>query len=237
MHDQSFVDMTEKLLQKRFPGVNVECINAGVPGYTMVQGWRYIEAYGLAYEPDLIIAQFGWNDAKIWTPRDDLETYEDRKRATPPSILAGSEMCRQLWYRIHHPALRAEPVPRVNSYEYGLMLDRIQQAVERQGVEFLPLVWPILKNFEIPDDTQLSDYQRVTYDWGRKAAPFGPDARAGFIDLIPAMSSMAGQPAGRKKVFMDGVHTWPEGNEIIAAAIADYISPWFADKASQLHHY
>lgn len=234
MHDQSYVDITEKMLRKRFPGVNVECINAGVPGYTMMQGWRYIESYGIEYNPDLIVVQFGWNDSKKWTSRDDLETYEDRKNAAPPSFLAHSEICRQLWFRIHHPPDREEPVYRVNTNEYLMMMDRIHKLADQRRVEFLPIVWPVLKNFEFTNSVQLTEYQKITYSWGSKAKRFGPDLRDGFIDLIPAFQQALFNNATLQELFMDGVHVWPQANELIAKAIVDYLSPWFKEKATAM---
>ena len=37
-NDQSFVEIAEESLQARHPGIEVECINAGVPGYGLFQG-------------------------------------------------------------------------------------------------------------------------------------------------------------------------------------------------------
>jgi len=233
MHDQTFVDMTEKLIQKKLPGVNVECINAGVPGYTIVQGWRFVETRGLDFQPDLILAAFGWNEKKHWMPRDDLETYKDRKRSTPPSLLAKSEICQQLWKRMLPAPKRVDPVPRVNTEGYEFMLQRMYELAEARGIEFVPIVLPILKNFEAQDDAHVSDYQNVEYAWGRQAEPFGPEELVRHIDLVPAFRSSITGKITTAELFMDGVHTWPYGNEVIAGTIVDYITPWLNEKAAR----
>jgi lysophospholipase L1-like esterase len=232
-HDQAFVDMTEKQIQKMLPGVNVECINAGVPGYTIVQGWRYVETRGLDFKPDLILVAFGWNESKHWMTRDDLETYEDRKRSTPPSILAKSEICQQLWKRIYPAPKRTDPVARVNAGEYELLLQRIYALAEARGIEFVPIILPLLKNVEVQDDAHVSDYQKVGYAWGRQAEPFGPDERPRYIDLVPAFRGAIAEKIATAELFMDGVHTLPRGNKIIAETIAEYIAPWLNEKAAR----
>lgn len=53
--------LLEKALSQA-TGRTVEVVNAGVPGYSTFQQLRYLQLYGLALEPDLIILQFCLND-------------------------------------------------------------------------------------------------------------------------------------------------------------------------------
>lgn len=55
----------EARLRERHPGRRIEVVNAGVPGWTWVQGLRFLEAYGLRLRPDLVIAAHGTND-QFW---------------------------------------------------------------------------------------------------------------------------------------------------------------------------
>lgn len=55
---QAFPAKLENELEERY-----EVINAGVPGYSILQGSRFYRKYLEELEPDLVILQFGYNDA------------------------------------------------------------------------------------------------------------------------------------------------------------------------------
>jgi len=52
----------EALLATRHPGRRFEVINAGVAGWSWVQGRRYLEIEGLALRPDVVVIGHGTND-------------------------------------------------------------------------------------------------------------------------------------------------------------------------------
>lgn len=52
----------ERLLAARYPGRRVEVINAGVAGWSWVQGRRFLEIEGLALRPDAVVIGHGTND-------------------------------------------------------------------------------------------------------------------------------------------------------------------------------
>lgn len=43
-------------------GKQVRVINAGIPGYTVVQGYAYVQCRGLRLDPDAVMLYFGYND-------------------------------------------------------------------------------------------------------------------------------------------------------------------------------
>jgi hypothetical protein len=47
------VNRTEVDLRERHSSTAIECIDAGVPGYSIFQGWRFLESRGFAFDPDL----------------------------------------------------------------------------------------------------------------------------------------------------------------------------------------
>ena len=234
LNGESFVEMTERLLEARFPAVRIECINAGVPGYTLMQGWQHLIHTGLAYHPDLIVASFGWNDSKSWTSRSDWQHLEATRKTEPPGVLGRSELCRQLWHRMHWreapAAVPGRPVARVSPVEYERILRRMAAEARVHGAEFLPMVWPIMANFthsEADGSVPLTEYQKIVYRLGREEFRFGPEGEPGFVDLIPAVSG-ALQHHGLLALFMDGVHTWPLANGFIAEAIVEKVNGWVA---------
>jgi lysophospholipase L1-like esterase len=78
-------------------GVDAEVINAGVPGNNTEDAGKRLEHDVLAQKPDLVIVQFGINDAAadVWRtppqtqPRISREVYEQNLRAMVKKIRAG----------------------------------------------------------------------------------------------------------------------------------------------------
>jgi lysophospholipase L1-like esterase len=58
----------ERALRERYPSRQFEVINAGVVGWSWVQGLRFVETEGLALHPNLVIAAHGVND-QFWNAR------------------------------------------------------------------------------------------------------------------------------------------------------------------------
>jgi lysophospholipase L1-like esterase len=105
----------EALLRQRHPGRQIEVVNAGVPGWSSVQGLRFLEAYGLRLHPDLVIAAHGTND-QFWPalvtdrerlPGDGLPAPEMR----PPSLLERSGIYRLLAGLGRRGRVATEPSP------------------------------------------------------------------------------------------------------------------------------
>jgi len=89
----------EALLRARHPGRRIDVLNAGVPGWSWVQGLRFLEAYGLAMRPDLVIAAHGTND-QFWRA-----VITDRERlpaegATAPEMRDPTLLERTSLYRL-----------------------------------------------------------------------------------------------------------------------------------------
>lgn len=59
----SYPTILERLLNTYFPNRNFEVLNAGVPGYTSYQGYKWLRNEIVLYEPDLVIVYYGINDA------------------------------------------------------------------------------------------------------------------------------------------------------------------------------
>ena len=66
--EATFPRRLQDMFRQRYPGVPIEVINAGVPGWTWVQGLHFLEREGLALHPTLVIAAFGTND-QFWLAR------------------------------------------------------------------------------------------------------------------------------------------------------------------------
>lgn len=60
----SYPQRLQRLLRREL-GDHVEVINAAVPGWSWLQGLRFLELYGAALDPDLVVVAHGTND-RFW---------------------------------------------------------------------------------------------------------------------------------------------------------------------------
>ncbi len=74
--DDSYPAQLAHFLNKLSPGRDIEIINAGVPGWTWLQGVRFLEREGLALEPDLVVIAHGVNDQLMRALVSDAERLE-----------------------------------------------------------------------------------------------------------------------------------------------------------------
>lgn len=73
--DETIDAYLEKMLSKKYPGYNIEIINAAVTGYQVFLHTQYILSELLDYDPDLIIFFDGANDH--YTSNTDYNPYRD----------------------------------------------------------------------------------------------------------------------------------------------------------------
>jgi lysophospholipase L1-like esterase len=78
---ESYAFILENLLNQQSRKIKYEVVNAGVPGYSSLQGLRHLERDILKYKPDLVIASFGWNDAM------EAIFYTDKEQKTPHKVI------------------------------------------------------------------------------------------------------------------------------------------------------
>jgi lysophospholipase L1-like esterase len=62
-------------------GKQVRVINAGVPGYSLFQGYTYLRLHGLDLEPDAVLLYFGYNDFLPVVFRAQRDMISERRMA------------------------------------------------------------------------------------------------------------------------------------------------------------
>jgi len=62
-------------LRKRYPDRDFEVINAGVPGWSYLQGLRFLDLRGMALKPDIIVIGHGTNDQLFPAKVTDEERF------------------------------------------------------------------------------------------------------------------------------------------------------------------
>jgi lysophospholipase L1-like esterase len=237
-HTQSFVNRVEVSLRARFPDVSWECVNAGVPGYSLFQGWRYLETRGLELQPDLVVLTFGWNDYGEWDGLSDVEHYAAMQASIPPRALQWSRLCRLLWAAVNtprSPAARIADRARLSPEEFRSVLGKIDETTTRHGAALTMLVWPMRWNVEQLDEPEKrSTLQFEHYEYARRGVTDSrPAELPAVIDLIPVAQGMAQQHA-ISEIFIDHGHATSRANEEFANAIVEQLVPWLSSRVSEL---
>ncbi len=83
--EDRFPRQLERELERRYPERDIQVINAGVGGYSSLQGRLWLKREVLDWEPDLVVIYFGWNDhwpARTGGPDAEVAgSWRDRLRA------------------------------------------------------------------------------------------------------------------------------------------------------------
>lgn len=225
--NETFVELAEALLRERSGG-SVECLNAGVPGYTLFQGYRYLVTAGLRYQPDLVVLNFGWNDAGMWDHLGDREHYARSQAAQPPAPLRSSRLCQLIW-ALRDPTTSdtgGELRPRLLPTEFAETLEDINSLLAEQHIPLLILVWPLRMNSEpaTPPDARTS-LQREMITFGQMHPISRAPEISGVLDLVPLGRELV-REHGAQAIYFDQGHMTPSAHRAIAVAIADHLTAW-----------
>lgn len=142
----------EAMLNEMAPGRRCKVINAGVTGYSSLQGLRFLHREVLGWQPDLLIVSYGWNDH--WPAARGIA---DDNQQLPPqwvldmqNLLGGTLTYRWLKYLVFSvknppPAdfSRMNPVYRVGPEDFQNNLRGIVAAARDRNVPVVLLTAPI----------------------------------------------------------------------------------------------
>ena len=210
--DETFPAFVERYLAEAVPGTRFECINAGVPGYSLFQGWRLLETVGFAYEPDVIVLSFGSNDAVAWDNRSDLEHYAEAHRR-PPAPFGWSRAAQLVWKRIHKWPPAEEKRSRLKPREFRDLLARVRDRASERGISLVTVVWTFQHLAAGEEGAERSRLQRSLLD-------FSKNNRLVCVDTKPIFTRLCAEhPPG--DVYFDKMHTSALANAAVAREIAD----------------
>lgn len=210
--DQTWPAQLQVKLHER--GMEVEVINAGVPGFSAFQGKAYLEHEGLALKPDLVTICFGINDAQTWASRSDYETALILGRRSWRSLVRRSRvvsLIQQATLRnppsLNHPNAR----PRLNESEFDRTLSDIKNLCDRHGIKLIALVWPpeVQIRQRIP---VLDRYQQLVVSFGqRKNVP--------VVNLVEDFMN-----SDEPSLFVDSIHANAIGCELVAESVSETVA-------------
>jgi len=230
--EESWVAAVERRLQAQFPATPIECINAGVPGWTLFQGWRFLETRAAALHPDLVVLNFGWNENVSWDGSSDFDSHRRLQAQQPPAWLAGCAIARQLWKLrgLEQPADGKRP--RVAPEEFGELLERCRATTRALGAELVVIVGGARFNLPEPGAKRtINEYQKRQYDFGATLKLTGGSEPA-VVDGVGVALVLA-RTLKVEELFLDQTHPSAKLNEAVAEVLAARLTPWLKGRGAK----
>lgn len=215
-------------LREMRPGVRVEVINAGVPGYSSFQGRRYLESEGIRLSPDCVVIALGYNDAipaqtgpgrpfRAGSRFSDREYGEALARSSRLGVARLANRVAASFRRSAAPETFPAPglKTRVSLDESRENLARMISFCSQRGIAVVVLAWPVAPQ-SLPQNAD--PVTEIFVGYQRAARAVADEAGVAFVDLV---ATVAGRPA----LFIDHVHMTPKGYGLVAERIAERIVP------------
>jgi lysophospholipase L1-like esterase len=244
--EEAFPRVTENLLNAARPDglASVEVLNFGVPGYNTLHELAQLRALGLAFEPDLVVVGFLYNDLEISGPqRLRLE------RGSTPEQPGGASFARRIKSGLNagitvlkkHSLFVAWITPRLGLVlrplgikglgQVGEIKDqfvdanpdwrRVRAALlemkrlcEARGIQLVVMIIPAMARF--------TDSGYPIKEYHEAVAAFCRAHSIGYLDLLPAFW---GQDGTRLWISLTDGHPDARGHRIMAQALASFLTP------------
>jgi lysophospholipase L1-like esterase len=146
--DETYASVLESILNKnnRFSR-NYEVINAGVAGYSSLQGLRYLKAELIKYKPDVITIQLGFNDYLYTIGPTDKDIVESNHVA----IYLDDALSKSSFYRflkkrmesLSSPVTKFPPNRRVDILDFKKNIKEMISIANKSGATILILNLPV----------------------------------------------------------------------------------------------
>lgn len=229
--NETYSQVLEKALRKRFPQTAFQVINAGVASYTSYQGMTYLRREGLKFAPDLVLVYFSGNDrlpsyfvdaTAAGEPLDrprygrgftDREIYERRFLLPGWATLRHSALVRTLaalLFTAEREVTQRDPFTklavRVPDEDRCYTLSEIVRLSRRAGAKVLLM---------IPPYGQWDERDQIILEVGR-------DLEAPVLDLKQARLDYDDAHFGENEMstfFLDPMHPSALGHQVCAEAI------------------
>ena len=214
-HTEGYVDIAEQQLNKRLNTKSVECINAGVPGYTLFQGWQRWRNQGNSLQADFVVVCFGGNDMSSWDNKTDQQHYEHLQRTDPPGLLRHSALGRRAWATFHSMEVGpAQPKPRVPPGDFQQLLGQLHASIQAHDARMVILVWPFLFQVEKARDRRTP--------WQEAMVSFAAQHGVLLLDLVPLFHKLADEH-GAQALYLDQGHATALGNRATGNRVAEFL--------------
>ncbi|MCK4993856.1 MAG: SGNH/GDSL hydrolase family protein [Candidatus Omnitrophica bacterium] len=201
--ENTYVFYLEKILESSFETMDFEAINAGVGGYSSLQGVRYLQNKLIKYGPDLVVVWFGVNDDS------DALFFPDKDQRIGKKIISGKNKLLEnskfylfLKNVIFKPRLRR--VSKKNYYENCREMLLLGADNNCEAVFVVPVE---IENGRIEYYAEYKEaLERLKIDYN-----------CAIIDIRDRLNA----DSRISEFFIDNCHATAEGNRLIAEAIVE----------------
>jgi lysophospholipase L1-like esterase len=217
----------EGILLDRYPGHGFEVVNMGVSGYEIEEEYLQFKEEGLFLSPDAVVLQFCLNDVPGVEFSDLVNPLRDLALPGKEFLLAHLALARLSRERYNRLGLRntflglahlfemAPESPESQRIEKGFreyegMLREIASLCRDREFRFLLVI--------VPHRAQFED-RRARYIPQKRLIALSRKAGFDVLDLVPLFSALDSLPY----VYPDPVHPHPQGHQIIAQAIIQWL--------------
>jgi lysophospholipase L1-like esterase len=174
---------------------DVECLNAGVPGYSAFQGRLLLAA--TTVKPDVVVITFWPNDRSVWDHLSDSEHQELLKAEREGSFSR---------YRLLRILRRAAPAdrPRLSAGEFEEQIRMLVRLSRERGAKPVIQVWPAKPQIE---ETRETEHQEIL----RRVA------KSDSVTLVDLLTVFR---ATKRDLFVDSIHANRAGYALAAETLA-----------------
>lgn len=214
--------------EQAFPGVvqrrlgNVQCLNLGVPGYSAYQGRLQLQRFPFDASPDVVVVDFGFNDAAAWDNLGDAE-HEGRLWTQQNPVTRHSRLLSVLGGLLRRPETEAsgsstERRPRLTDEEFAREIRAIAAWCRERGAEPILLVWPVRGQLQ---RNEWLPKQRVLLSLAESDG-------IKVVNLVPVFRTFGGPAA-----FTDAVHASVAGNAIVGEVLEPAVKDALTSRSGQ----
>jgi lysophospholipase L1-like esterase len=233
--EQTFVKLTERLLNERQAEKIFETINAGIPGFSSFQGRRFYVSDMASLKPEIVFIMFAWNDQ--WAAGGNIP---DNQQKSPPKWIIKSQnlfsrlkiyrLLRKIILSVTEPSLedkldRQNPVYRVSLEDFYGNLYALVNFIRSEGSRPILLTSPapsLTKYYPPGSRSQMHYYHELYNSQTRLVAR---NSRAELIDIAGIFDDFNDLFDNAPN---DPIHFNATGHKVIAEKISEYLSitPW-----------
>jgi lysophospholipase L1-like esterase len=223
-----------RLLEQKLnaTGHDVQVLNAGVPGYNLLQTTHRYREVVAPLEPDVVILYLGWNDLTYLASDDP--TAELYRVGDPYSgwerMLSHSTLYGLIAYRLLSPPARFVPPPATRSEptqagaeQFRTNLRTLLDAIEAGGAR--PLIVAQVMAADAQAGADVRGYLGATAAQQRQNAALGQWAQQALADeaaLRPAaFVDASAHIAPTREHLADAIHLTPAGEAKLAELLAE----------------
>ncbi len=207
LREQTYAFYLERMLERTYMNREFEVINAGVGGYSSLQGLRYLKNKLIGYHPDLVISWFGINDDS------DALFFADKDQRVGGSIdlgkksfLENSKLYLFLKNIVFRPRLR-----RVSIEDYYKNCEEMLLLARKKGFDIV---------FVVPFKVDIKKGKMKYYlHYKNELEKLKEKYNCEVIDILPSFAAYKNV----NEFFIDLVHPNFKGNKIIAGSLSKFL--------------